>query len=130
MDVILFLLAVFDMQAFKEKNKARLRKEFVETFEGTEDERTLLTSFFIPLYMTTGESEGVNKEHEIMQIEYPYKAKPSSEKPVHYSDIFNSRGKQKTEILTVMTKGIAGIGKTVSVHIHPKIGRASCRERV
>ncbi|XP_062311531.1 NACHT, LRR and PYD domains-containing protein 12-like isoform X6 [Osmerus eperlanus] len=103
------------MQPFKEKNKARLREEFAETMEGTGDERTLLNSIFIPLYMTTGESKGVNKEHEIMQTVYPSKGKPSSERPVHYSDIFNPRGEQETKI--VLTKGIAGIGKTISVHM-------------
>ncbi|XP_062311557.1 NACHT, LRR and PYD domains-containing protein 12-like [Osmerus eperlanus] len=108
---------VIDMQPFKEKNKARLREEFAETMEGTGDERTLLNSIFIPLYMTTGESEGVNKEHEIMQTVYPSKGKPSSETSVHYRDIFNPRDEQQRKILTVLTKGIAGIGKTISVHM-------------
>ena len=113
----MFLFAVIDMQPFKEKNKARLRKEFAETLEGTGDERTLLNSIFIPLHMTTGDSAGVNKEHEIMQTVYPSTGKTSSERPVHYSDIFNPRDKQETKILTVLTKGIAGIGKTFSVHM-------------
>ena len=46
-----------------------MRKTFVETFEGTKDERSLLNNIFITLYMAIGENEGVNKEQEIMEIE-------------------------------------------------------------
>ncbi|XP_062308105.1 NLR family CARD domain-containing protein 3-like [Osmerus eperlanus] len=113
---MVFILAV--ILRVKKKLQDSLKIKFRHILEGTtEDETTLLNSIFIPLYMTTGESEGVNKEHEIMQIEYPSKGKPSSEMPVHYSDIFNPRDEQETNILTVLTKGIAGIGKTISVHM-------------
>ena len=48
------------------------KTKFTHILEGTtEDERTLLNSIYTELYMTTGESAGVNKEHEIMQTVYP-----------------------------------------------------------
>ncbi|XP_046899489.1 NACHT, LRR and PYD domains-containing protein 12-like isoform X1 [Hypomesus transpacificus] len=103
------------IDTFKEKNKARLRKEFVETSEGTEHEKIPLNSIFTPLYVTEGESEGVNKEHEIMHIKYPSSGKQFSDKPIQCNDIFKAQPDQVKEILTVLMKGIAGIGKTVSV---------------
>ncbi|XP_046899380.1 protein NLRC3-like isoform X2 [Hypomesus transpacificus] len=93
------------------------KTKFKYLFEGTTEDETTLNSFFIQLYMTTGESEGVNKEHEIMQIEYPSTGKTSSERSIHYSEIFSPLDEKETKILTVLTKGIPGIGKTISVHM-------------
>ncbi|KAM6960606.1 protein NLRC3-like [Aplochiton taeniatus] len=110
-----YVLGKKDKQVQK-KLKASLQSRFGYVFEGTvEDELMPLNSIYTALYITQGEREGVNREHEIRQIEYPHRGKTSSDIPIHCSDLFKSRSKQDRHIKTVLTKGIAGIGKTISV---------------
>uniref|UniRef100_A0A671VJ69 NACHT domain-containing protein n=1 Tax=Sparus aurata TaxID=8175 RepID=A0A671VJ69_SPAAU len=75
-----------------------------------------LKTIYTKLYLIEGDNEEVNKEHEVRQIETAFNRRKSSETQIKFEDIFkplpNEQGKP---IRTVLTKGIAGIGKTVSV---------------
>ncbi|XP_042560234.1 NLR family CARD domain-containing protein 3-like isoform X3 [Clupea harengus] len=100
-----------------EKHKASLKRRFENISEGIikPGAETLLNKIYTELYITEGESEGVNKEHEVWQVESASRAQTTEDTPINCNDIFKSLPGQEKHIRTVMTKGVAGIGKTVSV---------------
>uniref|UniRef100_A0A3Q3MCA4 NACHT domain-containing protein n=1 Tax=Mastacembelus armatus TaxID=205130 RepID=A0A3Q3MCA4_9TELE len=67
------------------------------------------------LYITAGADTHINTQHEVRQIEMAG-MKPNSEKPVKPCDIFKPPSEEYRPIKTVLTNGIAGIGKTFLVH--------------
>uniref|UniRef100_A0A8C1XWV5 NACHT, LRR and PYD domains-containing protein 3-like n=1 Tax=Cyprinus carpio TaxID=7962 RepID=A0A8C1XWV5_CYPCA len=106
------------LQRVKDQHKTNMKKRYERLFEGIklEGNQTLLNRIYTELYIIEGESEGVNEEHEVLQME---KTPRTHDTPIYCNDIFkplNQPGREeKVEIKTVLTKGIAGIGKTVSV---------------
>ncbi|KAI5086579.1 NACHT, LRR and PYD domains-containing protein 12 isoform X3 [Silurus meridionalis] len=60
--------------------------------------------------ITEGGSGDVNKEHEVRQIETVSRRPATQETPIKCNDLFKDKF-----IRSVLTKGVAGIGKTVSV---------------
>ncbi|XP_073764179.1 protein NLRC3 isoform X1 [Danio rerio] len=103
-----------DLQRVKDKLKTSLKKKYERLFEGNtlQENQTLLNRIYTQLYIIEGESEGVNEEHEVLQMEKTARTKHSQHTPIYCNDIFKE---EKEQIKTVLTKGIAGIGKTVSV---------------
>ncbi|XP_061116423.1 NLR family CARD domain-containing protein 3-like [Conger conger] len=101
----------------QEELKIHLKKKFEYIFEGlaTHGHSTRLNEIFTELYITEGGSGGVNNEHEVRQIEMASKRQTTQETPILCNDIFKALPGQEKRIRTVLTKGIAGIGKTVSV---------------
>ncbi|XP_035258079.1 NLR family CARD domain-containing protein 3-like, partial [Anguilla anguilla] len=97
--------------------KTALKKKFEHTFEGLAKQANsaLLNEIYTELYITEGGSGGINDEHEIRQIETASKRQTTQETAVLCNDIFKPLPGQERPIRTVLTKGIAGIGKTVSV---------------
>ncbi|KAL0160964.1 hypothetical protein M9458_044689, partial [Cirrhinus mrigala] len=75
---------------------------------------TLLNNIYTDLYITQGGIEQVNTEHEVRQIEVASRCHESQEIQVECKKLFEAP-KQDKEIRTVLTKGVAGIGKSVSV---------------
>ncbi|XP_056310288.1 NACHT, LRR and PYD domains-containing protein 3 [Danio aesculapii] len=101
-----------------------MKIKYESLFEGVklQQNQTLLNSIYTQLYIIEGEREGVNEEHEVLQMEKRYKTLQDT--PINCNDIFNPSAEagdeeksreEKEQIKTVLTKGIAGIGKTVSV---------------
>uniref|UniRef100_A0A8C9WIQ9 NACHT, LRR and PYD domains-containing protein 12-like n=1 Tax=Scleropages formosus TaxID=113540 RepID=A0A8C9WIQ9_SCLFO len=105
------------LKTVQKEHKSTLQKTFQNIFEGIakQGNPTLLNRIYTELYITEGEREGVNDEHEVWQIESAYRTHSSLDTPINCNDIFKCLPGQERTIRTVLTKGIAGIGKTVSV---------------
>ncbi len=85
-------------------------------FEGItkQGDSTRLKNIYTDLYITQGCSEQVNTEHEVRQIEVTSRHHESQEIQVKCTNLFEAPEQDK-QIRTVLTKGVAGIGKSVSV---------------
>ncbi|XP_073699569.1 NLR family CARD domain-containing protein 3-like [Garra rufa] len=96
--------------------KCSLRKKYQCLFEGIakQGDSTLLNNIYTDLYITQGCSEQVNTEHEVRQIEVASRRHESQEIQVECKHMFKAPEQDK-QIRTVLTKGVAGIGKSVSV---------------
>ncbi|XP_062415384.1 NACHT, LRR and PYD domains-containing protein 3-like isoform X2 [Pungitius pungitius] len=92
--------------------KSNLKKRFQSVFEGIAEEgnQTLLNEIYTELYITEGGTAEVNEEHEVRQIET---ASRRPETTIKLEDLFKPSAGGEEPIRTVMTKGVAGIGKTV-----------------
>ncbi|KAL0153979.1 hypothetical protein M9458_050736, partial [Cirrhinus mrigala] len=97
--------------------RSNLKKKFECLYEGTamQENPTLLNEIYTELYITESESGEINNEHEVRQIETQSRRAATEDKPIKCSDIFRPLPGQDKPIRTVLTKGVAGIGKTVSV---------------
>ncbi|XP_066532543.1 NACHT, LRR and PYD domains-containing protein 12-like isoform X1 [Hoplias malabaricus] len=94
------------------KLKSTLKEKFQKINEGVSNpgSSALLNEIYTDLYITEGGSGEVNTEHEVRQIETVSRRPAAQEKPIKCSQLFKDKA-----IRTVLTKGVAGIGKTVSV---------------
>ncbi|KAG7460468.1 NACHT, LRR and PYD domains-containing protein 12-like [Solea senegalensis] len=105
------------LQKVLDEHKISLRSRFEHVTEGTEGtgSRTLLNRIFTELYITEGQSEEVNTQHEVMQLETTSKKKTVQDTPIKCCDIFKALLVQQGSIRVVLTNGVAGVGKTFSV---------------
>ncbi|KAI5085121.1 NACHT, LRR and PYD domains-containing protein 12 isoform X3 [Silurus meridionalis] len=96
----------------RKKLKSKLREKCKRITEGISQHGSsaLLNEIYTDLYITEGWSGDVNNEHEVRQIETVSRRPAAQETPIKCNDLF-----QDKSIRSVLTKGVAGIGKTVSV---------------
>ncbi|XP_062319077.1 NACHT, LRR and PYD domains-containing protein 12-like isoform X1 [Osmerus eperlanus] len=98
------------------KLKSKLKKKFQTIFEGIAQQgNPTLNKIYTDVYITEGESAEVNKEHEVRQIETASRKSARPETAIRCNNIFKPSAGRDTPIRIVLTKGVAGIGKTVSV---------------
>ncbi|XP_030611226.1 uncharacterized protein LOC115798502 [Archocentrus centrarchus] len=95
--------------------KSALKKKFQCVFEGIAKagNPTLLNQIYTELYITEGGAAEVNDEHEVRQIETASRKPDRPETTIRQEDIFKGSPGRDEPIRTVLTKGVAGIGKTV-----------------
>ncbi|MCI4393399.1 hypothetical protein PGIGA_G00156980 [Pangasianodon gigas] len=101
----------------QKKLKCTLKRKFQCINEGLSKHGNskLLTEIFTELYVTEGDSGEINNEHEVRQIEAKAVRPVSEDTPIKCNDLFKPLPGPNKSVRTVLTKGVAGIGKTVSV---------------
>ncbi|XP_044200504.1 NACHT, LRR and PYD domains-containing protein 12-like isoform X2 [Thunnus albacares] len=99
------------------EHKISMRRRCEHVTEGTDEagSETLLNSIYTELYITEGQSEEVNTQHEVRQLETASKMKILHDTPIRSHDIFKVLPDQQRHIRVVMTSGVAGVGKTFTV---------------
>nr|XP_020447951.1 protein NLRC3-like isoform X3 [Monopterus albus] len=95
--------------------KSNLKEKFQCVFEGIAKagNPTLLNQIYTELYITEGGAGGVSDEHEVRQMETASRKPVRPETTIRQEDIFKPPPGRDGPIRIVMTKGVAGIGKTV-----------------
>lgn len=102
----------------QQKLKAAFKRTFSHLLEGvtTEAQKTPLHRIYTQLHVTEGASGEVNREHEVRRIETSPRPNAAGEKSISCHQLFVHSAGRDYQIRSVMTRGVAGIGKTVSVH--------------
>uniref|UniRef100_A0A8C6KC11 NACHT domain-containing protein n=1 Tax=Nothobranchius furzeri TaxID=105023 RepID=A0A8C6KC11_NOTFU len=97
------------------KLKSALKRKYQCVFEGIAKAGNpmLLNQIYTELYITEGGTGEVNDEHEVRQIETTSRKPFRPETKIRQEDIFKLLPERDGQTRTVMTKGVAGIGKTV-----------------
>ncbi|KAM9337124.1 protein NLRC3-like [Symphorus nematophorus] len=105
------------LQEVLDEHKISLKTGCERVTEGTDGtgSGTLLNRIYTELYITEGQSEEVNTQHEMRQLETASKMEALHETPIKCSDIFKASPDQQRRIRVVLTNGVAGVGKTFSV---------------
>ncbi|XP_053282624.1 NACHT, LRR and PYD domains-containing protein 12-like isoform X2 [Pleuronectes platessa] len=105
------------LQEVSDEHKLSVRRRCEHVTEGSDatGSRTLLNRIYTELYITEGQSEEVNTQHEVRQLEKASKMKILQDTPIKVHDIFKASTDQQSSIRVVLTNGVAGVGKTFSV---------------
>uniref|UniRef100_A0A665STP3 NACHT domain-containing protein n=1 Tax=Echeneis naucrates TaxID=173247 RepID=A0A665STP3_ECHNA len=115
-DVVSSLSADRVLQEVLDQHKISLRTRCQHVTEGTgTGSGTLLNRIYTELYITEGQSEEVNTQHEVKQLETTSKKKSLHDAPIKCHHIFRVSPDQQSPIRLVLTNGVAGAGKTFSV---------------
>ncbi|XP_028296546.1 protein NLRC3-like [Gouania willdenowi] len=103
---------------YQRELKSKLKKKFQYVCEGVAKagSPTLLKDIFTELYITEGGGGEVNQEHEVIQIETASRRSDTAERAITLEELFKAPPGRPRPIRTVMTKGVAGIGKTLLTH--------------
>ncbi|XP_074466896.1 protein NLRC3-like isoform X2 [Sebastes fasciatus] len=105
------------LQEVVDEHKISLKERCERVTEGTDEtgSGTPLNRIYTELYITEGQSEEVNTQHEVRQLETASKKKTLHDAPIKCQDIFKALPDQQGHIRVVLTNGVAGVGKTFSV---------------
>ncbi|XP_053732862.1 uncharacterized protein LOC128765791 isoform X1 [Synchiropus splendidus] len=95
--------------------KRSLQKKFHSVFEGVAKagNSAPLNQIYTELYITEGGTDQVNQEHEVRQIEAATRNQTRAETTIRQEDLFKASPEREGPIRSLLTKGVAGIGKTL-----------------
>ncbi|XP_067456455.1 NLR family CARD domain-containing protein 3-like isoform X6 [Thunnus thynnus] len=104
-----------ELGMYQQKLKSSVKTKNENLLEGISAEQwpVPFRKIYTKIYLREGGSGGNNNEHEVRQIETAFNRRKSLEILIKCKEIFKPLPKQETPIRTVLTMGIAGIGKTV-----------------
>ncbi|XP_055018016.1 protein NLRC3-like [Boleophthalmus pectinirostris] len=99
---------------FRDKLKCDLQQRFSRVFEGVAKagDSAPLTQIYTELYITEGGASEVNQEHEVRHVETASR-RPTAPETITCEELFKPRPHSPQPIRFVLTKGVAGVGKTV-----------------
>ncbi|KAM9394495.1 LOW QUALITY PROTEIN: protein NLRC3-like [Pholidichthys leucotaenia] len=109
------------LQEVLDEHQISLRRRCERVTEGSDEtgSGTLLNRIYTELYITEGQSEEVQTQHEVKQLETASKMDSLHDTPIRCQDIFEAfpdqKKKKKRPIRVVLSSGVAGVGKTFSV---------------
>ncbi|KAM9832225.1 NACHT, LRR and PYD domains-containing protein 3-like [Neosynchiropus ocellatus] len=95
--------------------KRRLQKKFHSVSEGVAKagNSAPLNQIYTELYITEGGTDQVNQEHEVRQIEAATRKQTRAGTTIRQEDLFKASPERERPIRSLLTKGVAGIGKTL-----------------
>ncbi|XP_055364336.1 uncharacterized protein LOC129604020 [Betta splendens] len=98
---------------YQQMLQSNLQDQFVCVKPGWSEVDQHLDDIYTELYITAGPDSHINTQHEVQKLETTQQKQRSAEEPVKPSDLFKHPPGKYRRIRTVLTNGIAGIGKTV-----------------
>ncbi|KAM9779979.1 NLR family CARD domain-containing protein 3-like [Neosynchiropus ocellatus] len=95
--------------------KRSLQKKFHSVSEGVAKagNSAPLNQIYTELYITEGGTDQVNQENEVRQIEAATRKQTRAGTTIRQEDLFRASPEREGPIRSLLTKGVAGIGKTL-----------------
>ncbi|XP_029940952.1 NLR family CARD domain-containing protein 3-like isoform X2 [Salarias fasciatus] len=106
------------LQQLLEEHKRSVRRRCERVTEGSDEAGggSLLNRIYTELHITEGLSEELQREPELQQLETASRKESLHHTAIRVQDIFKASAQQLRHIRVVVTSGVAGSGKTFSVH--------------
>ncbi|KAI3376875.1 hypothetical protein L3Q82_000131 [Scortum barcoo] len=120
------------LQEVLDEYKISVRRRCEHVTEGTDEagSGTLLNRIYTELYITEGQSEEVNTQHEVRQLEKTSKMKIINETSIKCHNIFKALPDQQKHIRVVLTNGVRWCWKNLlSAEVHSGLGRGFGKPR-
>ncbi|XP_076842088.1 protein NLRC3-like [Brachyhypopomus gauderio] len=99
----------------KLKSSLKIKHGLIHEEPSLDNPSLYLDDIYTDLYIIKGGTGGVCNEHEVRHIQSMYRVSATTQRAIKHCDIFKARPEDRTDIRKVLTLGIAGVGKTVSV---------------
>uniref|UniRef100_A0A671S8N3 B30.2/SPRY domain-containing protein n=1 Tax=Sinocyclocheilus anshuiensis TaxID=1608454 RepID=A0A671S8N3_9TELE len=101
----------------QKKINNKLKRDYQQILVGNSEtgHRQILNDIYTDLYVVKNETGGIVNEHEVRQIESS-RNRFTTDTPIQCNNIFKVQHNTDQQNRTVLTMGIAGVGKTVLVN--------------
>ncbi|XP_073803463.1 NACHT, LRR and PYD domains-containing protein 3-like isoform X2 [Danio rerio] len=98
--------------------KEKLKQDYKQILLGNSQtgHQKKLDDIYTDLYVVENETGGRENDHEVIQIESKHNQQTAEDKPLKCNDMFKVQPDTGQQNRRVLTLGIAGVGKTVSVN--------------